>query len=414
MRGAIDGVPSALHVTRKTIRGAGVLGMETADITKNNNDSGIQSLSGFAYQIRVFVYYMSKMTSKMQIEFETLEDVVVKNPNANILDQNSIEFRSLLKQENGYDVIQVKRTSIDNDSRQKILYNWMLLEEKNINVSSYILFTDDSYKNPDIIFEITPDELFLIVTESKKKANSLVSKVKSTYGTDFDKFKIAYKKVKDNYSFISETNLDANIMNGFAIIFRREGVSDLIYALRIKELIQTITYEILSAIDKKSSYICTYKIMMQKAEDICDRIKDNYYEPDYTIFRKTNSINLADQIVANSREYKQLFSCNLSAKRIEEHLIYHQYYRSIRYRYLEDNKLNFVDNIEKTTYDNFCDVKEYLTENNTDTPYNRLDCTKNKQNYYAPKNQTRYGSCIHLTTDSIDNNSKISWEDENE
>ncbi|MEM5643090.1 hypothetical protein AAHB52_20905 [Bacillus toyonensis] len=52
---------------------------------KSNDESGIKSLSGFAYQIRVFVYYMSKMIgSNQQIEFETLEDVVVNNTKVHV------------------------------------------------------------------------------------------------------------------------------------------------------------------------------------------------------------------------------------------------------------------------------------------------------------------------------------------
>jgi len=380
---------------------------------KKNNDSGIQSLSGFAYQIRVFVYYMSKMVSNMQIEFETLEDVVVKNPDIGaFIDKNSDIFRSLIKKENSYDAIQVKKTFIDNTSKQKILYNWLLLEASDANIIKYILFTDNAYNNLNSLFDIAFDELFVIVNNSNKKANSLVSKVKKIYENDLDKFSKAYNQIKAKYLFVSEESIDNKIMNGFAVIFHKEGISELTYALRIKEFIQIITYEILIKIDKKSPYICTYKNMVQKVEDICDRIKDNYFEPDYTVFRKINKINLSDQIIINSREYKQLSACNLMLKRIEEHLIYQQYYKSVRYRYLEDNKVSVVENIERTTYDNFCDAKEYLEQNNKDTPINRLSRTKDKDNCYASNNQTRYGSCIHLTMESIEDDLKISWEDE--
>jgi hypothetical protein len=378
-----------------------------------NNDSGIQSLSGFSYQIRVFVYYMSKMVSKSQIEFETLEDVVVRNYNVDtFLDENCDAFRSLLKKESDSDAIQVKRTTISNETRQKILYNWLLLESTEVNIANYILFTDDAYENTDNLFDITSDTLFGIVTKSNKKSNALVSKVKTIWENDFEKFKEAYEKIKGKYSFISEKSLDDKIMNGFELIFRKEGVSELTYALRIKELIRMIVGDIITTIDKKIPYICTYKTMMEKVEDICDRVKNNYFEPDFITFKKTKKINLNNQIIANSREYKQLFSCNLSDKRIEEHLIYQQYYESIRYLYLVDNNLNIVENIESTTYDNFCNAKEYLEQNDKDTPGNRLSKTKEKDNYYAPKNQTRVGSCIHLTKETTEDNLEISWEDE--
>ena len=43
------------------------------------NNSGIFSLSGFAYQIKVFIYYMALLQKNQQIEFETLEDVNIKS-----------------------------------------------------------------------------------------------------------------------------------------------------------------------------------------------------------------------------------------------------------------------------------------------------------------------------------------------
>lgn len=387
--------------------------MEAIEIEKNIDSGGIKSLSGFAYQIKVFVYYMSKMISKSQIEFETLEDVVVNDSNIDtFLDKKSDAFRSLLKKESGYIAVQVKQTTINNNTKRKILYNWLLLESTDNNILKYILFTDDIYENTGNLFDITSKELFRSIVKSKKRSDALVSKVQSIYKNDFDKFAKAYKLIKGKYSFISEKSLDEKIMDAFAIIFRKEGVSELTYALRVKELIRNITGDIITTIYKKTPYICTYKNMMQKVEDICDRVKDNYFEPDYIAFKKTKKINLSEQFIADSREYKQLSKCNLTDKRIEDHLIYQQYYESIRFRYLEDNKLNFIENIENTTYDNFCITKEYLQQNKEDNPSNRLNKTKEKDNYYAPKNQTRYGSCIYLTKDATPDELKISWEDE--
>lgn len=40
--------------------------------------SGINSLGGFAYQIKVFVLYMLSIDENMQAEFETIDDVAVK------------------------------------------------------------------------------------------------------------------------------------------------------------------------------------------------------------------------------------------------------------------------------------------------------------------------------------------------
>ncbi|HGH7176037.1 TPA: hypothetical protein ACJMKJ_003608 [Bacillus wiedmannii] len=380
---------------------------------KSNDESGIKSLSGFAYQIRVFVYYMSKMIgSNQQIEFETLEDVVVNNTKVHVsMDEKSESFRSLLRKSDGYYAIQVKRTKINVATKKKLLFNWLLLESKNLDISKYILYTEDEYGNKGELFDISHQELYEEIINSKKKSNALISKVKSEYMDNPERFEKAYKKVEDKYDFVSEQNLDNKILNGFALLFRRSGISELIFALRVKELITNITGDIIASVDHKRPYVCTFQQMMQKIEDISNRIKEEYYEPDYMAFKKARSVNLSDQSILHSREYLQLLKCNLSEKRIEEHLIYQQYYESIKYRLLEDNKLNVVENIENTTYENFCSVKEELEADDEDSPVKRLNGTKKMDNSYVRNNQTRYGSCIYLTKDDIDEEIKISWED---
>lgn len=377
------------------------------------NDSGITSLAGFAYQIRVFVYYMSKIIDDTwQIEFETLEDVAVKTITPYLLDKKSDTFRSLLKNQETYWAVQVKRTKINKDTKQKIIFNWLLLEKSKQNISKYILFTEQSYDNKGDLFDTTSIDLFNIIVKSNKRANSLISKVKNSYKNDYDGFKNAYEKIQEKYYFISENNLDEMIRDGFSLSFHRGATCKIIYKLRIKEFVQNITNEIMRTINNKTPYICTYKNMMYKVEDICDRIKDNKYEPSFAEFKKCRIINLSDNSIAKSREYKQLTKCSLTEQRIIEHLLFQQYYESIKFRYYEDNRLDYIENIEETTYSNFCDAKEYLEDIANDTPRRRLNTTKEKYNCYATNNQIRYGACIHLTNEKTDNRHKISWEDE--
>ncbi|WP_208328191.1 hypothetical protein [Bacillus cereus] len=380
----------------------------------SNDESGIRSLSGFAYQIRVFVYYMSEMiVNNQQIEFETLEDVVVNNKKVHVsMDEKSDSFRSLLRKSDGYYAIQVKRTKINVTTKKKLLFNWLLLESKDSDISEYILFTEDEYGNKGELFDIPHQELYEEVINSTKKSNALISKVKTEYINDPERFEKAYKKVEAKYNFVSEQNLNNKILNGYALHFRRSGISELIFALRVKELIMNITGDIIASVDSKRPYVCTFQQMMQKIEDISNRIKEEYYEPDFMSYKKARSVNLSDQSILHSREYLQLLKCNLTEKRIEEHLIYQQYYESIKYRLLEDNKLSVVENIENTTYENFCSVKEELEADDEDSPVKRLNGTKKMDNSYVRNNQTRYGSCIYLTKDDIDEELKISWEDE--
>ena len=46
------------------------------DIIESPNDAGLNSLSGFSYQIKVFILKMTQLKGNQQVEFETLDDVI--------------------------------------------------------------------------------------------------------------------------------------------------------------------------------------------------------------------------------------------------------------------------------------------------------------------------------------------------
>ena len=168
------------------------------------NDSGIQALSGFAYQILVFVYYMTRFESDSQIEFETVEDVAIQTKTtSSFIDKNSESFRSIIKNANSYTAIQVKKTSLSQDTKFKILYNWLILEKSAKNIENYVLFVDEHYNNKDDLFHITWQEIMDKFNNSSKKGNSLEYKAKKIYGTSPGDLKIAYEQIQHKYIFES-------------------------------------------------------------------------------------------------------------------------------------------------------------------------------------------------------------------
>lgn len=60
------------------------------------DQSGINSLGGFSYQIKVFVLYMLSMEENMQAEFETIEDVSIKSLSAEMIDDIEDNLRNLI------------------------------------------------------------------------------------------------------------------------------------------------------------------------------------------------------------------------------------------------------------------------------------------------------------------------------
>lgn len=376
------------------------------------DNSGINSLGGFAYQIKVFVKYLVSLKKGMQISFEGLDDVSINNLTPDNIDENEDKFRNTLKKENEeIKAIQVKRTKISDSVAKKTLLNWMLLESSSYKVSDYILLTDNEYNNEDIVSNISSYDLFKEVEATTKNKQATIRKVKDMFDGDWCRFKEIYNSVNKKYNFISLTNLDNLIDEKCEILFKKAGVKQVTYYRRIKELLQHITFEIIESVNCKKSYTINFEDMVAISEDICNRFKDEMIIPQYSEFKKICKIDFNDLAISNSREYKQLVSCKLPQNLIEQHLKFLNYYRNTRYLYMDLNKIGMIKDIEETTYENFENVKFNLKINSKDTPYNRLDETKKMSNSHAINEQIKYGSSIHLTRDD-EVMSQISWEDE--
>lgn len=365
-------------------------------------------MGGFAYQIKVFVLYMLSIDEDMQVGFEIIDDVSVKKIAPDTIDDNEDKFRDVIRSPKGIKAIQVKRTTITRDSAKQILLNWILLESSNETITDYIVFTDASYENKDIIFNISKEDLYSDVLNTKS-SKSTIAKVK--YKNEKQNFMYIYESVKRKYSFKVIDDIDNEIDQKCKLIFKKAGVNSVTYYNRIEELLRHITFEIIKKINKKTSYEISYKEMMIYLEDICERFTDKYMYPIYSEFKKLNKIDFTDLKIAESREYKQLLACEMPQKVIETHLLYSIYYKNVCYKYLELNKTNKIRDIEETTFENFENAKYIVQNEGRDTPAQRLKETKMQSNSHADSEQIKYGSGIYLTReDELEH--QISWEDE--
>lgn len=375
------------------------------------DQSGINSLGGFAYQIRLFVYYMLSMEENMSIGFEVIDDISIKTLTTATLDRNEDKFRNLLRSPSGIKAIQSKRTTISQDTARQILLNWILLAETDMNITDYILCTDSSYGNSDIIFNTSAEDLYQKVISSEKSSQATISKVKNKYKDNKEEFIYNYNHIKKHYTFSEFKNLDDEIDEKCRILFKKAGVNVVTYYNRIKELLNHITCEIIDSVNQRKPFNISYEEFICYAEDICVRFTDQYMYPAYAEFKKLNQIDFADLEVAKSREYEQLLACELPQNLIETHLQYANYYQNVCYNYLELNKVSRIQDIEQTTYDNFESVKYTLQMEGNDTPAKRLVETKKQSNSYADSEQIKYGSGIYLTR-ADETEHQISWEDE--
>ena len=378
--------------------------------------SGIHTLGGFSYQIRVFAFYLSKLVPDMQLEFETYDDLATRKINSDSIDINEDQFKNKVITKNSIEAIQVKRTKLSNATALKVLMNWILLESSSNNVSKYTLFTKDEYNNTNNLFHLSAEELFLKIDSAKleKKPKSTIGKLKKQFTNNKQLFFTIYNSVETKTEFISIENIDEKIKEAYDLIFRRSGLnSEIVYVQRIKALLQKLTFDILEKVNSKNSYSMTYPSFSKLLEKITLEIGDETPMLDFIDFKQSCiELDINDKSISNTREYAQLKECELPPRNIKNHIVYMLYYGRFRLLNVERNNVEKIEVIEDTTYDNFFMAKQKLKKFQEDSPFLRLDETKNRSNNYTHNEQLKWGSAIYLTKDKTDEDLKISWKDE--
>lgn len=115
------------------------------DIIESPNDAGLNSLSGFSYQIKVFILKMTQLKGNQQVEFETLDDVTTRSLSADNTVTDFCIKRYVAAESSGIEVFQVKQTDVTKSVARKVLYNWLLAYNENSDITSFHLYVDDQY-----------------------------------------------------------------------------------------------------------------------------------------------------------------------------------------------------------------------------------------------------------------------------
>lgn len=379
------------------------------------NNSGIFSLSGFAYQIKVFIYYLSTLEDGYTIGYETYDDIALKKSDTetNKQEDKLNSYNGIINSSSSIAVLQIKHTALKSEDYEKVLFNWILLKNKFPNINKYVLFVNKKYGNKNSVFPNNLEPLFEKIIKSNKKNTSLITKVRNVLNNDYNLFCNLCDEIKGKYSFLEIADIDDEILKRYKDIFNQGGVIEPNYYLRIKEFVQEIEYAILESVTKNNSYTCDYSTFKHIVENINKRVTDEIYlPPNFSNFKQSSKLNIKNSEIVNSRQYIQLLKCGLPESIIKENLIFEEYYNFYKLRNLENIKLNEISNIENTTHYNFEVTKALLNAKGNDCPYERFDQTMNKENSYTPNIHIKYGSAIHLTKSDTDKDLLISWEDE--
>jgi len=379
------------------------------------NNSGIFSLAGFAYQIKVFIYYLTQLQENYAIGFETYDDVALQRTDIDSTTQEGKlqTYNGIFNAPSGITALQVKRTTLLNDDYEKVLFNWIILNNSSANVEKFVLLVDKSYGNTDSVFPKDLRILYNKIITSSSRKNALITQVKEIINNDYTLFTKICSNIKNKYKFKEVDDIDNEIFESYKPIFNHGGVKDVIYKMRIRDFAEKIQYILLEDIAQNHSYKCDYAVFKTLIEDVVARIKDDLYiPPDFSNFRRNSRVDIADTTISKSRQYLQLKKCTIPDSLIKEQLIFEEYYNTYKLRCLENLKSTNVENIEYTTHFNFEMTKSNLQANGNDTPNNRLFQTQQQTNTYAHNDQIRNGSAIHLTKADTPADMLISWEDE--
>lgn len=112
---------------------------------------GVTSLSGFAYQIKAFLLYLSQITEEQQVEFESLDDITITDVASNDRTEDSCLKR--IKDSAGNIVaIQVKQTNVTPAVCRKVLYNWLLALKVEPALNNFVLCVEDGRSISETVF----------------------------------------------------------------------------------------------------------------------------------------------------------------------------------------------------------------------------------------------------------------------
>lgn len=369
--------------------------------------SGLVSLGGFSYQIKVFAMLATELKEGETVEFETFDDLAKSKVSLENFDDKI--NACIVKSVTAY---QVKRTNISDDVAKNVLYIWILLEDSSANIEKYVLFTESSYGNEDLINKIDIDLFVQEIESSDKRKNANISKAKAVLEKiGKDKFKEIVKKIISKYEMISQS-LDELFFDSFKEIFSYSW-NGVIYNNRLEVYLGNIFSCVMKCAFEGKSFSLSHVDFQTIVENVRSQVSEEHYELSYSDFRDNFSIDERCSSLKNLREYKQLEKCKLSSHVFKDNLVQEFYYKHLRQKNLESMRFSNVKDLERTTFDNFNVALEEIEmlENIQNVPKTRLLKTQEKPNSYACNDQMRKGACIYMTRDDA-GEMQITWSDD--
>ena len=177
------------------------------DNTDLINNVGLNSLSGFSYQIKVFIFRLTQIHQGQCVEFETLDDVAVRF----LPDKDSVSdscFKWSINENFDAEVFQVKQTNVTETVGRQVLYNWLMAYNQKSNISKYTLYVARGYSINKSAFTVGPEKEYQKVIESEKSSTALVTHVKEIYKNNPTKFAQDYQEICSKFEIEELDDID--------------------------------------------------------------------------------------------------------------------------------------------------------------------------------------------------------------
>lgn len=375
------------------------------------NNSGIISQYGFLFQRGAFVLYLlENMHAKQRFCFEGKDDIEIAT------DDKIYEINS-----ESSSCIQVKSGIVDKECFNKVLGNWLLLD--NLESNSYTLFIENEllfeWNESDIV-----DSMLCYVKDGKDKKKTAISrKVYEQYKDDVenDECKRLKENLKDllgkiNLDICSMERLDSRVETTFFTNHCQDIVEyDLAKKKRLEKFIEYINRDIDLAIKEKKTYSLIFPDLMKIITTVCDEISDHSYKVDVTLL-KNNLIKKAKEVVEQrkDREVRQLYLVNSKDEFVIRGIVDELFYKDFRDVFIERKNID-ISNLETFAKDNY-EYASYEIDENA-SPKELYDKTMEKplvSEILPEGNMYRNGCYIYLTGENINEEKQITWGEESE
>lgn len=374
------------------------------------NNSGITSQYGFLFQRKVFILYiLENISAKQKFCFEGKDDVEI-----------AVDDRIYALYDTPSNCVQVKSGTVSIACFDKVLGNWLLLDDS-LERDTFTLFVENELDFEWMEDSLISAEIDFIKSGKEKKKTSIARKIFDRYKEDIESNE-SEKLIEDIKTILAKIHIDKASIEEMDARLERvffdhhcQDISEYEMAKkkRLEKFLQYINQEIDDSIKAKKTYTLIFSELMKILTKVFEEISDHKYIANITYLKKSFK-DKAKQIVneRTEREVRQLFLVDDKESFVIEGIVHELFYKDFRDIFIDKKNIEIL-NLEECAKINYDDV---IFEADGELSPKRLyieTTSKTIENDILPTGPMyRKGCYIYLTGETVDENKKITWGEE--